>query len=250
MIASLGRGAKPAPYSEGPIYAQKPQCRCDGLAGLWALLCHFDNAMVQSAGAKPMKIAGVSPNFRGATALQCRGLVSFAMCHRLRQLLFALLAFGLLSPVVACKDTPTIPGTEIPDTEDNRDILRVLERYRTSFVRRDAAGVLSTADPSYYDAAGTDDPTDDIAYSELAPMLRERLAQLEAIRFTIDYLEISVVQDRAVVKVWIDASFQLRSIADPETGNVRVQARHTRKQDHAMFELVNDSGAWRITKGL
>ena len=172
------------------------------------------------------------------------------MRHRFRSLLLFLFAFGLLSPVAACKDTPTIPGTEIPDTEDNRDILRVLERYRTSLVRRDAAGVLATAHPSYYDPAGTDDPTDDIEYSELGPILRERLTQLEAIRFTIDYLEINVVQERAVVKVWIDASFQLQPITDEETGEIRVEGRHTRKQDHAMFELVRDQGAWRITKGL
>lgn len=169
---------------------------------------------------------------------------------RLRSLLLGLLLVGLAAPVGACKDGPTIPGTEIPDTEENRDILRVLERYRTSFVRRDAAGVLAMAHPSYYDPAGTDDPTDDIEYGELGPILRERLAQLEAIRFTIDYLEINVVQDRASVKVWIDASFQLRDIIDPETGAVRVEGRHTRKQDHAMFELVRDQGAWRITKGL
>lgn len=172
------------------------------------------------------------------------------MRHRLRSLLLSLLVVGFLAPAAGCKNAPTIPGTEIPDTEENRDILRVLERYRTSFVRRDAAGVLATAHPSYYDPAGTDDPTDDIEYSELGPILRDRLAQLEAIRFTIDYLEVNVVQDRALVKVWIDASFQLRSIVDPETGLVRVEGRHTRKQDHAMFELVRDQGAWRITKGL
>lgn len=177
------------------------------------------------------------------------------MRHRLRSLLSRLLLLGLVSTtaltMAACKDAPSIPGTEIPDTEQNRDILRVLERYRTAFVRRDAAGVLSTAHPSYYDPAGTDDPTDDIEYSELGPILRERLAQLEAIRFTIDYLEVNVVQDRAIVKVWIDASFQLRSIVDGQDGDVRVQGRHTRKQDHAMFELVLDNGgAWRITRGL
>lgn len=171
------------------------------------------------------------------------------MLHRLRSLLLGLTVLGLSAPVVACKDTPTIPGTEIPDTEDNQAILRVLERYRTSFVRRDAAGVLATAHPSYYDEAGTDDPSDDIGYGELGPILRERLAQLEAIRFTIDYLEINVVQDRAIVKVWIDASFRLRSIND-EVGDVRVAGQHTRKQDHAMFELVLDNGAWRVTKGL
>lgn len=152
--------------------------------------------------------------------------------------------------MTGCKSGPTIPGTEIPDTEDNREILRVLERYRTSFVRRDAAGVLAMAHPTYYDTAGTDDPEDDIEYSELGPMLRERMAQLESIRFTIDYLEVNVVQDRAIVKVWIDASFRLASIVDPETGEVRVESEHSRKQDHAMFELVRENGTWRITRGL
>jgi hypothetical protein len=171
------------------------------------------------------------------------------MRHRLASLLLGLVLVGLTAPIVGCKGGPTIPGTEIPDTEENRDILRVLERYRTSFVRRDAAGMLSTAHPSYYDTGGTDDPTDDIEYSELGPILRERLAQLEAIRFTIDYLEVNVVQDRALVKVWIDGSFQLRNIADPDSGIVRVEGRHTRKQDHNQFELVRDQGAWRVTKG-
>jgi len=172
------------------------------------------------------------------------------MLYRLRSLFLCVLMLAFAGPLAACKDAPTIPGTEIPDTEDNRDILRVIERYRTSFVRRDAAGVLSTAHPTYYDGAGTDDPTDDIEYSELGPILRERLAQLEAIRFTIDYLEVNVVQDRAVVKVWIDASFQLRDIGDAESGEVRVEGRHTRKQDHAQFELLLEGGAWRITQGL
>lgn len=172
------------------------------------------------------------------------------MRHRLRSLLLCLLFVGLVGPVVGCKNAPTIPGTEIPDTQDNRDILRVLERYRTSFVRRDAAGVLATTHPTYYDPAGTDDPTDDIEYTQLGPILRERMAQLQAIRFTIDYLEVNVVDDRASVKVWIDASFQLHDIADPESGQVRVEGKHTRKQDHAQFELLREQGAWRITKGL
>ena len=150
----------------------------------------------------------------------------------------------------ACKDGPTIPGTEIPDTEENRDILRVLEGYRTAFVRRDAAGVLSTAHPTYYDTAGTDDPDDDIEYRDLGPMLRTRMSQIESIRFTMDYLEINVVDDRAVVKVWIDASFRLAPIVDADTGAVRIESDHTRKQDHAMFELLKEGNSWRITRGM
>lgn len=171
--------------------------------------------------------------------------------HRsIQTALLCLAAISTVPTVTACKNKPTIPGTEIPDTPEHREILRVLERYRTSFVRRDAAGVLATAHPTYYDEAGTDDPADDISYEELGPMLRTRMAQIDAIRFTIDYLEVSVVEDRAVVKVWIDASFRLAPVIDEETGRVRVESEHTRKQDHAMFELLRDGQAWRITKGL
>ena len=172
------------------------------------------------------------------------------MASKLRTL--ALLAALLPVTVLpaGCKNKPTIPGTEIPDTEENREILRVLEKYRVSFVRRDAAGVLTTAHPTYFDTAGTDDPSDDLEYKELGPVLRERMAQLESVRFTIDYLEIDVVKDRAVVKVWVDASFRLKPIVDPETGEIRVESTHNRLQDHAMFELLSDEGSWRITRGL
>ncbi|MBK6917266.1 MAG: hypothetical protein IPH07_07695 [Deltaproteobacteria bacterium] len=168
---------------------------------------------------------------------------------RLRPVTFALCLSALATSVVACKKEPTIPGTEIPDTSENRDILAVLERYRTAFVRRDAAGVLATAHPTYYDTAGTDDPGDDVEYTELGPLLRERMAQLESVRFTIDYLEIDVLKDRASVRVWIDASFRLQPVVD-EAGAVKVDGYHTRKQDHALFELVRDGRAWRITRGL
>jgi hypothetical protein len=151
--------------------------------------------------------------------------------------------------VVGCKKDPTIPGTEIPDTDTNRDILAVLERYRVAFVRRDAAGVLATAHPTYYDTAGTDDPGDDLEYTELGIVLRERMAQLESVRFTIDYLQVDVIKDRAQVRAWIDASFRLNPITD-ETGAVAVDGNHTRKQDHALFELVREGRAWRITRGL
>ena len=199
--------------------------------------------------------------FHGFLYLVARDESRSSLCNALfpdprpmSKLLRSLTLLAALAPTAllasGCKDQPTIPGTEIPDTEENREILRVLEKYRVSFVRRDAAGVLTTAHPTYFDTAGTDDPEDDLEYKELGPVLRGRVAQLESVRFTIDYLEIDVVKDRAVVKVWIDASFRLKPIVDPETGEVRVESTHNRLQDHAMFELISESGTWRITRGL
>lgn len=160
-----------------------------------------------------------------------------------------LVGLASLGVVAGCRGGPTIPGTEIPDTEDNRQILAVLERYRTSFISRDAAAVLATAHPTYHDNAGTDDPSDDTTYSELGPLLRRRLSQLDSIRFTIDYLEILAVGDRAVVRVWIDASFRFKPLLDAY-GEPRDSPSFARIMDHAEFELVREGDTWLIVRGI
>jgi hypothetical protein len=156
---------------------------------------------------------------------------------------------GSLGSLAGCKGEATIPGTEIPDTEDNRRIISVLERYRTSFVSRDAAAVLATAHPTYQDNAGSDDPSDDTTYTELGGLLRRRLSQLDSIRFTIDYLEIQRVEDRAIVRVWIDASYRFKPLLDAY-GEPRMQAPYARVMDHSEFELVREGDNWLIVRGL
>jgi hypothetical protein len=151
--------------------------------------------------------------------------------------------------LLGCKAQPTIPGTEIPDTDDNRQIISVLERYRTSFVSRDAASVLAVTHPTYLDTAGTDDPSDDTTYNELGPLLRRRLSQLDSVRFTVDYLEIHVTGDRAVCRVWIDASFRFKPLLDGY-GEPRDQPTYNRIQDFAEFELVREGDNWLVVRGI
>ncbi len=160
-----------------------------------------------------------------------------------------LLAVALAVPAGGCQNKDTIPGTEIPDTPDNLEILKVLERYRMAFVQRDAAVVLSTAHKTYHDEGGTDDPSDDVEYSDLGLILRSRLSQLDSIRFTMDYIGIEVHGDRAVVRVWIDAAFRMKPILDLQ-GNPRTPPRYSRKQDHAEFELLRQGRSWLIVRGL
>jgi len=151
--------------------------------------------------------------------------------------------------VAGCKNEPTIPGTEIPDTDANREILQVLENYRMAFVARNPAAVLSLAHPTYHDEAGTDDPSDDVVYEELGQLLRRRLNQLDSIRFTMDYIDIQGAGDRATVHVWMDASFKFKPVLDSE-GEPREAPRYARKQDHARFELVYENETWLITSGI
>ncbi|MEZ4452359.1 MAG: hypothetical protein R3B09_23025 [Nannocystaceae bacterium] len=167
----------------------------------------------------------------------------------LRRLALAACVTALPASLAACKNTPTIPGTEIPDTEENREILQTLERLRAAMVRQDVTGILATAHPTYYDESGTDDPADDIVYEELGALLKRRLAQVDSIRFTVEYLDIYVRNERATVHVWIDASFHMKPILNDD-GSPRLQPRFSRKQDYAKFELVHEGESWLLTKGI
>ncbi len=95
-------------------------------------------------------------------------------------------------------------------------------------------------------------PTDEV----LAEILRKRMEQIESIRYSIDYLDVSVKDDRAVVRAWIDASFRLRAVAEDEEdapkveGLTREKSRYARVQDFNMFELVRDGKTWLITRGI
>ncbi|HRI09952.1 MAG TPA: hypothetical protein PKW35_19150 [Nannocystaceae bacterium] len=167
----------------------------------------------------------------------------------IKSLSLALLVAVQAPALVGCKNKSMIPGTEIPDTEENREILQVLERFRTAFVRQDTAAIVATAHPTYYDESGTDDPGDDVVYEELGPLLNRRLAQVDSVRFTVEYLDVFVRNERATVHVWVDASFHMKPILK-EDGTPRLQPRFARKQDYAKFELLRDGDSWRITKGI
>ncbi|GEM_PF-1083943 len=210
-------------------------------------------ACFRTDGLQAAGITSFFPVYRWSPVCIAPGTVPFHMRVRsfrslARTLSLTMFIVGMVGSL-ACKGGPTIPGTEIPDTTENREILKVLERYRTGFVQRNPALMLSTAHPTYYDQAGTDDPGDDVVYDELPALLRTRMTQLEAVRYTIDYLEIHIYKNRATVYVWVDASFRMKPILDAD-GVSRVPLRYTRKQDHSMFELVREGEGWLITRGM
>lgn len=149
----------------------------------------------------------------------------------------------------ACRRTDNLPGTEIPNTPDAREVLEVVEKYRVAFLRKDAAAIWALAHVSYRDEAGTDDPSDDIDYESLGPLLRERLGQIDSLRFAIDYVSLRIERDHAVLRVWIDASFRMKPILSPD-GKPREQSPFERQQDFAEYELLRDKGLWRFVKGL
>ncbi len=149
-------------------------------------------------------------------------------------------AFTLLV-LAACASTRHIEGTKIEDTEDNRDIVRVIERYRRAMERRDAPALLAMAHPWYFEDSGTAKGDDDYGVQGLQKVLGDRLAQLKSIRYGIQYKQITRAGNRARVEIFIDGSYQMTA----EGGD-----RWQRKADDNQIELIKDDKGWRFLSGM
>jgi len=149
--------------------------------------------------------------------------------------------FLAMALVLGCATTKQIQGTKIEDTEENRAILRVIEKYRQAMERRDEVALVALAHPWYTERSGTTKAHDDYGYEGLKKVIKTRLAALTAVRYGIEYRTITRKGDRAYVEVFIDASFQIVS----ETGD-----RWERKADYNRFELIWDGKSWRFLSGM
>ena len=147
--------------------------------------------------------------------------------------------FLLMLP--ACAIVNTIPGTKVPDTKPNREILDVCERYRHALEERDSATLLTLAHPNYYEDSGTPKGDDDYGYEGLKEVLAKRLAALKTVRYNIEYRKVAIEKHHASVDIRYDASFQLAT----EMGD-----RWERKQNDKRIELENDGKRWMIIAGM
>ena len=150
-----------------------------------------------------------------------------------------ILLFLALLP--ACAMINVIPGTKVPDTKPNREILDVCEKYRHALEDRDSATLLTLAHPNYYEDSGTPKGDDDYGYEGLKEVLAKRLAALKTVRYNIEYRKVAIEGHHASVDIRYDASFQLAT----EMGD-----RWERKQNDKRLELENDGKRWLIIAGM
>ncbi|MCS6858506.1 MAG: hypothetical protein NZM37_12390, partial [Sandaracinaceae bacterium] len=64
-----------------------------------------------------------------------------------------------------------IPNTDVPDTQENREIIEVVESYRHAVESRNPAAVLRLVSREYYDDNGTPSTDDDVDYQNLSEIL-------------------------------------------------------------------------------
>jgi ketosteroid isomerase-like protein len=146
---------------------------------------------------------------------------------------------ALALTLAAC--AKNIPNTDIRDTSDTRAILDVIEKYRYAAERRDAAAVVALVSTSYFDDAGTPDPSDDLDYGQLQKALVQDYQRLPAVRLDLGVKQIEVDGDKAFAIFFYDTHFR---VATPR-GEVPKQ-----NSDQSRMMFRKEGGAWKITSGL
>lgn len=148
---------------------------------------------------------------------------------------------GCLILVACAASTRNIGGTKIPDTDENREILRTVEKYRMAVEKKDTGALISMASKQYWEDGGTPTGSDDYGYDGLADVLAGRFQNAESIRYSMKYIRIRRQANRAFVEVLVDASFTIRTFRGEERLDMR---------DQNELVLEHDGERWLFLAGM
>lgn len=157
-----------------------------------------------------------------------------------------LLGLLLVGGAFGCSHGIMIPGTNIPATEANREIIDTIEEYRQKLVEKNVDGLLLLASDKYFEDGGTPQANDDYGYAGLASILSSRLQRVESIRYDIQYKSIKIDREgRAEVEAFLSGAFELQG---------EVGERYRRVNDFHRFVLVRSPNAgtfkWKFLSGM
>ncbi|HVP68246.1 MAG TPA: nuclear transport factor 2 family protein [Anaeromyxobacteraceae bacterium] len=151
------------------------------------------------------------------------------------------IAAALLASLALAGCAKKIPNTDIDDSPENRQVIAVVDDYRKAFDARDVQGVMALVSKSYYDDAGTSDPTDDVDYRLLQQVLTETFQKLPDLKLEVGVTDIKIKGDTANVEMFYDARYR---VATPR--------REIPKRDSDVQRLVlrREGDKWKIVTGL
>lgn len=149
-------------------------------------------------------------------------------------LLASILSFG------ACAHAK-IPQTNIDDTEENREIIRMVEEYHRALESLDADAVLALVSPRFYEDNGNTAADDDYDYQGLKSHLVEDFKRTRALQLDVRVDAIEVDKQTAFAELYyrIRAQNEYPSGTKWETGADRTRLRFER-----------EDGKWMIIAGL
>ena len=145
-----------------------------------------------------------------------------------------------ITSLLACSHA-TLPGTEIPDSPQNRAVLDAFSRYRSALEARDATSLLELAAPAYADSGDPSrgiGPTD---YASLQKKLQTDFARVSGIKLEATVKNIEVKGDEGR----LDYFQVLRYAVKTPTGE-----SWKSESDDARMKFVRVKGEWKIASGL
>jgi hypothetical protein len=143
--------------------------------------------------------------------------------------------------VLAACAPANIPGTEVPDSKENRAVYEVIRAYADALRKKDAGAILNLVAPNYYDGSGTPDPGDDVTRETLEKSLATDLSKVESVMLDMGVKKIDVNGDEARAEVFYDAAYRVVTPAGPIA---------KRPSDLSQMRLTRINGAWKISSGL
>ncbi|NOK19225.1 nuclear transport factor 2 family protein [Corallococcus carmarthensis] len=134
-----------------------------------------------------------------------------------------------------------IPGTELEDTGETRDILAVMERYRAALEARDAKAIQALVSPKFRDDGGTEDTADDLTAANLGPHLQALFQKLQNPKVDFNVRRVEFREDDVALAIYYwNASWRMPGL------NARPQQDSELEQ--MVFQKVD--GEWKILSGI
>jgi hypothetical protein len=177
----------------------------------------------------------------------CRGTIDARFEPKMNSVRLFLTSLALSAVGLGCGHAPYLPGTTIPATETNREIVDTIEAYRMRLMDKNVEQLLLLASEKYFEDGGTPRPNDDYGYDGLAQILGSRLQRVTAIRYDIQYKKIKIRSDgRADVEAFLNGAFELEG---GEVGD-----RYRRVSDYHRFVLERSASGgtakWKFVSGM
>ena len=142
--------------------------------------------------------------------------------------------------LLACSHA-TLPGTQIPDSPQNRAVLDAFSKYRDALEARDATGLLALAAPDYADAGDASHGVSPTDYASLQRKLQTDFGRVNGIKLEATIKNIEVKGDDA----HLDYFQVLRYAVKTPTGETWKS-----ESDDARMKFVKVKGEWKIASGL
>ncbi len=161
---------------------------------------------------------------------------------------------GLFVLLVSCATTP-IPGTDIPDTPENRAVLEVFFKYVEALKAQDADRIVSLISEHYLDHNGTDDAGDDVDYQAVTRFVRSGAYHgIKAVNLVFIVKDMLLSDDGQTAKILYYYEVRLktdRRVPPAEASSLNPSGEKWLKEsDVNQMVLRKEASGWKIVSGL